>query len=446
MLKKSRLFSLICVLCMLINVFAAPSYKAEASDTDSSIVRIQNMWNSSYMVNGQGTGKYSFSASDSLSVWILTPYDSSTYTIKNWDGTYLHASGDSVTCETMNSSSDTSFRWNIQSTGTGKYWITSAANPNKAINIENLTGSLQLTTYYESWESAKWIISEVSGPELDISTDNVIFRSASNDLFMHDGASLGNANIMQASIVYGNYLYKIIDKGDYCFIQYNQKDAGETGYLKSMGEYWLVDSSLDESSVNYRWDIQENSDGTVSIVSIASQGMCISSTGGTTLIDLSTAGDAGKWNMYSGNSFIIRIFNSARTHTLTAGGSNYGQAVFKYNGDSTPEGLDSQWQVIYNDGKMYLRNMLTGRYLCASNSDGDTLVYVKDYNASEDDLYVWEGNNLRYTLGLLNNNTYLHIDYQTQSGTDTVDLTASLPVTNGYVSINLDYEVVGFTQ
>ena len=445
MINKSRFLSIICVLCMLVNIFAVSSYDAEAFSDGSRIVSIKNMWNRSYMVNDQGVGKYSFGDLNSSGVWVITPYDDSTYTIKNWDDTYLRASGDSVISATMYNPSDATYRWNIRSTGYGQYWITSAADSNKAINIENLTGSLQLTNYYETWESAKWIINDTDAPELELDTDNVIFTSASNGMFLNNGPVISNMNTMQASIIYKNYLYRVIDKGSYCYIQYNP-GTGTGGYMKAGSTYYSFYNTLDENSVEFRWNIQRNADGTVSMVSVAYPGMAVSSVSGSSLVNLETAGADAKWNMNSGNSLMIRIFNSMDTHTLIVGGNNSEQAIFEYNGESKPAGLDAQWQVIYSDGKMYLRNGLTGKYLCSSGIEGDTKAYVKAYDSSKDDLFVWEANNMKYSLGLAMGYKYICPDYNGLSADETEDVDAVILSNNGTGRINLNYQAVGFAQ
>lgn len=369
------------------------------------------------------------------------------YSIENWDGTYLRANENgTVTCEkAADIYTDFSYQWELKFTNNNEYWITSCAYPGRAINIENLTGSLQLTNYYDTWESAKWILEDLSDPEFAFKTDNVIFQTVDQKNYLYNGLVIGPTNTMQAFID-GNMFYEIIDKGDYCYIKYNPINNSSYGYFKaSSSTTYNTSSTVDDTVDDYRWNIEENADGTVSIISVAYPGMCIANTKACTLIERATSGDTGKWNMHSANSLMIKITNNIHTYTLALNDNDREKAVFKYSGNAAPTGLDTQWQVIYSSGKMYLKNVLTGKYLKASGVDGNTQAYVTDYDSSQDYLFNWDAVNLRYPLGLWHKTGfYLHPDYQISPYEDTEELKAVVDSVNNFTNAYLDFEVIGF--
>ena len=445
MKKFVRTLSIACVICVIASIFSVSAFAS--SSAVPRTVRIRNMWNSSYMTNDDGVGKYSASKVGEDCVWTIRQYNLTRFTIENWDGTYLRANGDgTVTSEPMATAADFSYQWTLTNTNYGQQWITSYAYPSKAINIENLTGSLQLTTYYDTWESAKWIIEDITDPEFATKTGNVIFQTPNESNYLFNGTVIGPTSTMQA-FINGNMLYQIIDNGNYCYIKYNPVSNSSNGYFKaSSSSTYTLDSTLDETDVNYRWNIQENTDGTVSVVSVAYPNMCISNNQSCSLVNQSVSSDNVKWNMHSANSLKIRITNNIHTFALTTKEYDRTQAMFKYIGTTTPTGSDVEWQVIYNNGKMYLKNILTGKYLKAHASDGIGDVSVTDYDAAYDYLFVWTPVNLRYPLGLQQNGTsnYLHPAYILGASEDTQNLNAVVGNQSIYTDSYLDFAVTGF--
>lgn len=440
-----RTLIMTCFVCMVANIF---SISASASGIGiPRTVRIQNMWNSNYMVNDNGIGKYSTSNIGEDCVWTIRMCSPQSLSIENWNGRYLRANDNgTVTCEFItNPGTDLSFQWTLSSTADGKYRITSFAYPDKAINIENLTGSLQLTTYYDTWESAKWILKDISEPEFGTKTGNVIFQTPDQNNYLFSGSTIGPASTGQAFIA-GNMFYQIIDKGDYCYINYNPVNSSSPQYFKSISSTsYNFSTTVDDTIVDYRWKIEKNADGTISIVSVAHPEMCISNSQSSTLINRTTSGDTGKWNMHPANSLIIKISNSSHTHTLALNESDREKAIFKYSGNSALIEPDAQWQVIYNNGKMYLKNVLTGKYLKAGGIDNDTQAYVTDYDSSYGNLYIWNAMNSRYLLAICHDNgPYLHPDYPDGSYNVTEDMNAVVSYENGYTYTYLDFEIIGF--
>ena len=446
MKKFSRILSVLCILCLLLSIAVIPAAGVSASSSITRTLRIRNMWNSSYMTNDNGTGKYTSSDCGNSTVWTITFAPTTYTTIQNLDGTYLRAVNGGVTCEPL-VENDSSFLWNVASTNSGRVRFLSASQPGKAINIENLTGSLQLTNYYDTWESAQWILED---EPTAIGNDTVMFQSADPNAayegqpsYLYDGAYANAMNFIGAGIHRGNYSYRIIDKGDYCYIQYCPQKDGASSYLKVEGASeatpWVSsDTALDETNPDFRWIIQENSDGTVSIVSVSAPGMCITNLGSTSLASMETAGISGKWNMRPANSLIVRIKTSYGDNFLAA--STYdNKAYFSTSASATDK--TTQWQVIYSGTQVYLKNMYNGKYLKAPSAEGDSQIYVASYAAADDSLYRWDCNSERYYISFDNQNHYLYPDETTTPYGATTSNTSGSPFW-----MYMDFSVVGFAQ
>ena len=451
MKKFSRILSVLCILCLLLSIAVIPAAGVSANSAVNRIVHIRNMWNSNYMINDGGVGKYTPSAAGSDNVWTIT-FGPTSATIRSWDGTYLRAVNGGVSCEPL-VANDASFLWNISSANNGRVRILSVSQTGKAINIENLTGSLQLTNYYDTWESAQWILEDTTAPEPSAETDTVIFQSADQASFLYGGCIKGPMNVMQANIIDGNYRYRVIDKGGYCYIQYAPVN-GSVQYLiassSGSGASAVCTYTLDENDPAFRWNIQENGDGTISIVSVYAAGMCVSTSSSTEMVPVSTSGTTGKWTMHQGNSLLVRFISDSTGNSRSLGSTGVGgdtdeNAYFNFVSSSADTSV--QWQVIYSGTDVYLKNAFNGKYLKAPSAAGDIQLKVTDYNAAEDSLYRWSTARPRYAISLSNGSAYVYVDNSSVSpSAPRARYDAFISTTFPYGSSYLQYESTGFAQ
>lgn len=441
MKKTVRIITITCIVCLLASIIALPT--SAASTSIPRTVRIRNMWNSSYAANDDGIAKYSTSKASASCVWVIKACSIRTFTIMNWDGTYLRANADgTVTCESMATSADHSYQWTLVATDDGHQLIKSYAYENKAINIEHLTGSLELTTYYDTWESVKWTIQDIVEPAFNAEYNNkVIFQTPDQSKYLFNGTTINPLDPSQATIN-GNMLYEVINKGSYSYIKYSPASTATSnipGYFKAnspMGYGTRVE--LDETSEEYRWIINNNSDGTVTIESVAYPNMCIANDG-YSFVNKTTEPEKAKWNMKPANSFTLKIANHSKDHTLIANGES---AVFKADSTVSGYGDEARWQAVFNGDKLYLRNVATGKYLRSSGIASDLNAYVTDYDADNDSLFVWEAQNIRYVFGLTNGNSYLSPATSSADG----DIAALVGQLDGFGSNFLSYAFAGFTE
>ena len=439
MKKTIRLITVTCIICLLASILALPASASHI--TIPRIVRIRNMWNSSYAVNDNGTAKYSSDKTSSSGVWRIEMCAIDRFAIMNWDGTYLRANSDgSVTSESCSEPSvDTTFQWYLNlSSDDGYTRITSYAYQGKAINIEHLTGALELTDYYDTWESAKWSLNDVSEPALNNPFDHhFVLQAADQDRFMYSGVLIGPESTMQA-FINGNMFYEIVNNGDNCYIKYSPANGDSAVYLKATSEStYSTAAALDSTNDEYRWNIVKNSDGTSTIKSVAYPDKCIVNTQSCTLAAADNT-NAVKWNIKPANSYTVKIQNSVKSHTLVANDST---ASFKL-GDGTAYGDEAEWQVVFNGSRMYLRNIASGKYLRSGDASTDTQAYVGDYDYDSDRLFIWNAVNLRYSLGLTNNNSYL----TTSELSSNSDMNALIGAPNLYGCNNLAFSFVGFAD
>lgn len=438
MKKTIRLITITCIICLLASILAIPASASHI--TIPRIVRISNMWNSSYAVNDNGIAKYSSDQTSSSGVWKIEMCAIDRFAIMNWDGTYLRANSDgSVTSESCVAvSADSTFQWYVNNTNDGHTRFISYAYTNKAINIEHLTGALELTDYYDTWESAKWILNDVSEPAFSNPFDHhFVLQAAGQDRFMYSGVLIGPESTMQA-FINGNMFYEIVNNGDNCYIKHSPANGDSEAYLKATSaETYSTATALDGTNDEYLWNIVKNSDGTSTIKSVAYPEKCIVNTQSCTLADADNT-ETVKWNIKPANSYTIKIETSSHSHSLVA---NDSKASFKFN-NGTAYGDEAEWQVVYNGNKMYLRNAANGKYLRSSGVSGDNQAYVSDYDYGNDSLFVWNALNLRYSLGLANNNSYLSTSELSGSG----DLDAIIGGTPQHECINLAFSFVGFVD
>ncbi len=413
MKKSSRIFSLLCAFCLLFGVTFVSAAGASADASEPAPVHIRSMWNSSFLIsNDGGVGRYTASSTGPETVWTVS-YQNGCAVIRCWDGACLRAGNGTVTCEAF-AEGDPSFLWTVEDAGWGYVRILSVGQPGKAVNIENLTGSLQLTDYYDSWESARWALEDTDAPEPSAETDTVIFQGADHSTFLYNGGQKGILSPLQASVSSGNFRYRIIRREGYCFIQFAPAAYSYTQYLKTdaVSPELLTSGALDEADETYRWIIRENTDGTVTLESAAHPGRCITTAGASTLGEISSSGLAGKWTIHSGNSLLVRFSSSTRSlgaGPVGASGSAADEtACFSFV--TTDADTSVQWQVIYSGGGMYLKNAWTGKYLKAPSAAEGMQAYVKDYNAGEDSLYRWSCLQNQYSFSLQNGNACLFVD------------------------------------
>lgn len=456
MKKSSRIFSLLCAFCLLFGVTFVSAAGASADASEPAPVHIRSMWNSSFLIsNDGGVGRYTASSAGPETVWTVS-YQNGYAVIRCWDGACLRAGNGAVTCEAF-AEGEPSFLWTVEDAGWGYVRILSVGQPGKAVNIENLTGSLQLTDYYDSWESARWALEGTDAPETPAApepsaeTDTVIFQGADRSTFLYNGAQKGILSPLQASVSSGNFRYRILRREGYCFLQFAPAAYHYTQYLKTdaVSPELLTSGDLDESDETYRWIIRENPDGTVTLESAAHPGRCITTAGASTLGEIASSGLAGRWTIHSGNSLLVRFSTSTRSlgaGPVGASGSAADEtACFGFV--TTDADLSVQWQVIYSGTDVYLKNAFNGKYLKAPSAAGDIQLKVTDYNAAEDSLYRWSTARPKYAISLSNGSAYVYVDNSSANpSAPRARYDAFISTTFPYGSSYLQLESTGFAQ
>ena len=397
MKKVKSIISVLCSLCLLAGIFSFTAVNAEASYSDAQprTVRIRCMWNSNYIYNDAGQAKYapnaSMPATDLKSVWNIEQNSDGLYTIRNAEGSYLYASGDTAKCSFGFDYRNNIYYWDIKDAGDGKVRIISAADTSKAINIENLTGSLQLTTYYDTWESARWIIEDTVSLNPTVEADDRVllqYGDMYNTVYpkvMYGGINVGSLNDNVSTISDGKFLYRLIKRGtDGCYIEYAPIN-GAPSYLYAVDSYNVSTSAnLVKPDLRYQWTIKQGVNGKVSFVSVPYPDKCITIDVDNTCI-LDDVTEYGNWCVRSSDSLTVCINDGYKL--ACSYDSNNDKAYFRVG---TPDSdRMANWQVIYKGSQFYLKNVYNGKYLMTTGTSADKQLYDTYYSAANDSQYLW---------------------------------------------------------
>ena len=398
MKKMKSIISVLCSLCLLAGIFSFTAVNASANYSETpqiKTVRIRCMWNSNYIYNDAGQAKYapnaSMPASDLKSVWNIEQNSDGLYTIRNADGSYLYASDDTAKCSFAFNRKGENYYWDIKDAGDGKVRIISAADTSKAINIENLTGSLQLTTYYDTWESARWIIEDTTAlnPTVE-NNDRVILQyggwyDVTNHKIMYGGLNVGGLNIAASSLSEGKFFYRIIENNQYCYIEYAPINGNHSYFYAEDSDTVALSDTLVAGDMRYRWVIEQGVDGMVSLVSYLYPEKCIVLNNGSCALGEITYGN---WSIRSGNSMTVNISDGYKLCcAYPFSSNNENNAYFRVGSPSADPSVN--WQVIYKGSQFYLKNVHDGKYLMTKGTSDDSQLYVAYYSAANDSQYLW---------------------------------------------------------
>jgi hypothetical protein len=386
-----------------------------------NVYRIQNVSNSKYLNKSGNTVKCFSVNNTALSVWeIKLNAQGTECNIKNNNGKYLLLSDNStISLDNNFINGAANYNWSLVTNDDGTKCFKNLAYNRYLVSdsIGNVTLSNTIS------DAAKWNLTTITDPEYTVAeNNNFIFKSADRKTYLYGGtyATQLNANYFSC-FGNGELRYQVIDKGDYCYIKYNPIN-GNPKYLRADGSNYFADSTINESLIdNYKWTIESKGSTTFSIVSYVYKNMGISNSSNT-LVDVTTAGTAGKWYKYKDNSAKLTI--TLDNQLLTD--SQEGCAYLKYFANiNLYGGLDAQWKVIYNCNKMYLKNVATGKYLMAGS---DNKVYVCDYDIDNDAAFVWDIDTYGYQRYCLNNvatNLKVTPDYDNYNATEDSDVALS---------------------